>query len=376
MAIETPAEAAPATPEHVTGWRRLPVIHQLRTSVGLQRGMLVAGLVLTVVFVLAAVFAPLLAPYGWAQLRADGELFGAHLSPGGDHLLGTTVAGYDVLSRVIWGARTALYTIIIGVVLSFVVGVILGLVSGYFGGWLDRVLVVVADAIYAFPSLLLAILAAIVISGGQSSMWGGVMATAISITVVFIPQYFRVVRAEVVRVKSEAFVESARVVGSGHVRIMVRHVLRNATRTLPLIITLNACEAVLTLAGLGFLGFGIEPTAAGDWGYDLHKALADVTSGIWWTAIPPGVAIVLTALGVTLVGESLNDLADPRLRTRRRAAVVAGEVGTTTAVPGGVLAAGPEGVAGVDALEGPPPEVVPEAEPHDPQQPTPPEEGR
>jgi len=374
MAIETPAEAAPATPEHVTGWRRLPVIHQLRTSVGLQRGMLVAGLVLTVVFVLAAVFAPLLAPYGWAQLRADGELFGAHLSPGGDHLLGTTVAGYDVLSRVIWGARTALYTIIIGVVLSFVVGVILGLVSGYFGGWLDRVLVVVADAIYAFPSLLLAILAAIVISGGQSSMWGGVMATAISITVVFIPQYFRVVRAEVVRVKSEAFVESARVVGSGHVRIMVRHVLRNATRTLPLIITLNACEAVLTLAGLGFLGFGIEPTAAGDWGYDLHKALADVTSGIWWTAIPPGVAIVLTALGVTLVGESLNDLADPRLRTRRRAAVVAGEVGTTTAVPGGVLAAGPEGVAGVDALEGPPPEAVPE--PHDSQQPTAPEEGR
>jgi len=374
MAIETPAESAPAAPEHVTGWRRLPVVHQLRTSVGLQRAMLVAGLVLTIVFVLTAIFAPLLAPYGWAQLRADGELFGAHLSPGGDHLLGTTVAGYDVLSRVVWGARTALYTIIIGVVLSFVVGVILGLVSGYFGGWLDRVLVVVADAIYAFPSLLLAILAAIVISGGQSSMWGGVMATAISITVVFIPQYFRVVRAEVVRVKSEAFVESARVVGAGHVRIMVRHVLRNATRTLPLIITLNACEAVLTLAGLGFLGFGIEPTAAGDWGYDLHKALADVTSGIWWTAIPPGVAIVLTALGVTLVGESLNDLADPRLRTRRRAAVVAGEVGTTTAVPGGVLAAGPEGVAGVDALEGPPPEAVPE--PHDHQQPTAPEEGR
>jgi peptide/nickel transport system permease protein len=98
---------------------------------------------------------------------------------------------------------------------------------------------------------------------------------------------------------------------------MVRHVLRNSTRTLPVIVTLNASEAILTLAGLGFLGFGIEPTAAAEWGYDLNKALADVTSGIWWTSIPPGTAIVLAVLGITLVGESLNDLADPRLRRRR-----------------------------------------------------------
>ena len=128
---------------------------------------------------------------------------------------------------------------------------LLGLVSGYFGGWLDRVLVVICDAIYAFPSLLLAIVMAIVISGGQSSLWGGILAAAISITVVFVPQYFRVVRAETVRIKSEAFVESAKVIGAGHWRIMTRHVLRNATRTLPLILTLNASEAILTLAGAG-----------------------------------------------------------------------------------------------------------------------------
>ena len=89
---------------------------------------------------------------------------------------------------------------------------------------------------------------------------------------VFIPQYFRVVRAETVRIKAEAFVESAKVIGAGHWRIMIRHVLRNATRTLPLILTLNASEAILTLAGLGFLGFGIEPTAAAEWGYDLKRA--------------------------------------------------------------------------------------------------------
>jgi len=307
------------TPDHGPRWHRLPIVRQVRTSVGLQRVMLVTGLVLTGIFILAAIFAPLIAPYSWAQLRDGSGLFGSQQAPSSAHLLGTTVGGYDVLSRVVWGSRTALLTIVTAVVLSLFLGVFLGLVSGYFGGWLDRVLVVVADAIYAFPSLLLAIVAAIVISHGQSSLWNGILAAAISITVVFVPQYFRVVRSEVVRVKAEAFVESARVIGSSSARIMTRHVLRNSVRTLPLIMTLNCSEAILTLAGLGFLGFGIEPSSAAEWGYDLNKSIADVTSGIWWTSIFPGVAIVLTVLGVTLVGESLNDLADPRLRTRRAA---------------------------------------------------------
>ncbi len=289
---------------------------QLRQSVGLQRGMLVAGLVLTGIFLLTAAFAPVLAPYGYSQLRSGSISFGAQQPPSAEHLLGTTVGGYDVLSRVIWGARTAFLVIVVAVVASILVGVLLGLISGYFGGWLDRIMVMIADAIYAFPSLLLAIVLAIVISGGQSSMWGGIFAAALSITVIFIPQYLRVTRSEVIRIKSEAFVESARVIGAGHVRIMTRHVLRNSTRTLPLILTLNASEAILTLAGLGFLGFGIEPTAAAEWGYDLNKSLSDVTAGIWWTSVFPGLAIVLVVLGLTLVGESLNDLADPRLRKR------------------------------------------------------------
>jgi peptide/nickel transport system permease protein len=302
------------------GWRRLPVIRQVQQSVGLQRGMLVAGLVLSAIFLLTAIFAPLLAPYEYNQLRDATGPFGAQEAPSSEHWLGTTVGGYDVLSRVIWGSRTALYVIVVAIVLSIFLGVLLGLVSGYFGGWLDRILIVVCDAIYAFPTLLLAIVVAIAINGGQSSMWGGILAAAIAITVVYIPQYFRVVRAETVRIKGEAFVESAKVIGAGHWRIMSRHVLRNATRTLPLILTLNASEAILTLAGLGFLGFGIEPSSAAEWGYDLNRALSDVSSGIWWTSVFPGLAIVLVVLGLTLVGESLNDLADPRLRTRRRAA--------------------------------------------------------
>jgi peptide/nickel transport system permease protein len=183
---------------------------------------------------------------------------------------------------------------------------------------------VIADAIYAFPPLLVAIVMAIAISGGRSNLWGGILAAAFSITVVFIPQYLRVIRAETIRLKAEPFVESAKVVGASNIRIMSRHIFKNATRTLPLIFTLNASEAILTLAGLGFLGFGIEPTSAAEWGFDLNKALADTTSGIWWTGVFPGLAIVLTVLGLTLVGESINDLNDPRLRGRKAASAVKG----------------------------------------------------
>lgn len=301
-------------------FRRLPVVSHFNKSVGLQRGMLVVGLILTAVFLLTAIFAPLLAPYGYSQLSdADGG-FPAQEAPGGKHPWGTTVGGYDVLSRVIWGAQTAAFVVIVAVTMSIVVGVALGLLSGYIGGWLDRILVVLADAVYAFPSLLVAIVMAIVISGGQSSLVGGIFAAGIAITLVFIPQYFRVIRSETIRLKAEPFVESAKVVGASNVRIVTRHIYKNATRTLPLIFTLNASEAILTLAGLGFLGFGIEPSSAAEWGFDLNKALADTTSGIWWTGVYPGIAIVLTVLGLTLVGESINDLNDPRLRGRKKAA--------------------------------------------------------
>lgn len=311
------------------GWHNLPIVKQLRQSVGLQRGMLVTGLVLVVLFAVVALFAPLIAPYSYSALSGPDGDFGSLTAPSAAHPFGTTIAGYDVMSRVVWGARTAFLVILIAVVSSIFVGTMLGLVSGYLGGVLDRVLVMIADAIYAFPSLLLAIVLSIVISGGQSSLWGGIWAASLSITVVFIPQYFRVVRSEVVRVKAEAFVESARVIGSSRARVMFRHVLRNSTRSLPLVFTLNASEAILTLAGLGFLGFGIEPNSAAEWGYDLNKAIADVTNGVWWTSLWPGLAIVLVVMGLTLTGESLNDLADPRLRSRRKAKAGSGVVANT-----------------------------------------------
>lgn len=337
-----------ATVHRERGWHSWPLIKELRQSIGLQRGMLIAGLVLVAAFCLVALFAPILAPYSYNTLSGPDGDFGSLQPPSAEHLFGTTIAGYDVLSRVIWGARTAFLVIAIAVISSIFAGTFLGLLSGYVGGWLDRIFVMLADAIYAFPSLLLAIVMSIVISGGQSSLWGGIWAASLSITVVFIPQYFRVVRSEVIRVKSEAFVESARVIGASHTRIMFRHIMRNSTRSLPLVFTLNASEAILTLAGLGFLGFGIEPNSAAEWGYDLNKAIADVTNGVWWTSLWPGLAIVLVVMGLTLTGESLNDLADPRLRSRRRA-----KVGTGTVSDNAIGATG--AAAGVGAETATPP---------------------
>ena len=318
----------------VPWYGKLPVVRDLTIAVGWQKAMLVTGLVITGVFLLVAVFAPLIAPYGYSQIKdADGVSFPTQAAPSSKHIWGTTVGGFDVFSRTVWGARTAVIAIIVAVLLSIFAGVLLGLISGYFGGWVDRVLVVIADAIYSFPSLLLAILMAIMISGGQSGLWSGILASGISITVVYIPQYFRTIRAEVVRIKGSAYVESAKVVGASTWRIMTKHLLKNSTRTLPVILTLNSSEAILTLAGLGFLGFGIEPTSAAEWGYDLNRSVADVTAGIWWTAVFPGIAIVLIVLGITLVGESLNDLADPRLRARKSAGEVIGSIEDTSVDP-------------------------------------------
>ena len=139
----------------------------LRSSHGLQRFMLVLGFILVTVFVIVAIFAPWIAPYGFNDDRANGVVFGTQQAPSAAHWMGTTVGGTDVLSRVIYGTRTAVEVILLAVILSGLIGVPLGLLSGYLGGWLDRVLVLIMDALYAFPSLLLAIVVSIVLSGGN-----------------------------------------------------------------------------------------------------------------------------------------------------------------------------------------------------------------
>jgi peptide/nickel transport system permease protein len=295
----------------------------MRATSGFQRGMLVFGALIVLFFVIVAVFARWLAPYGFDQAGEGGTTFPTQAPPSAAHPFGTTVGGYDVLSRVIWGTQTALEVIILAVALSIVVGVPLGLLSGYFGGWLDRVLVLVSDSLFAFPSLLLAIVLIVSISGGSSGKWSAIFATAVSITVIYIPQYFRVVRNATVAVREEPYVEAARAIGAKPPAVITRYIFNNVVQTVPVIATLNAGDAILTLAGLGFLGLGIEPTAAAEWGHDLNTAVQnDVSNGIWWTGVYPGIAIALLVVGVTLVGESLNDVLNPLLRTHKISNVV------------------------------------------------------
>jgi peptide/nickel transport system permease protein len=212
---------------------------------------------------------------------------------------------------------------VLAVALSIVVGVPFGLISGYFGGKLDRVLVLIADALFAFPPLLLAIVISVSIAGGGSGKWSSIIATAIAITVVYVPQYFRVVRNATIAAREEPYVEAARAIGARPTAIITRYIFSNVVQTVPVIATLNAGDAILTLAGLGFLGVGIEPTAAAEWGHDLSTAVQnDVANGIWWSGVFPGLAIVVLVLGVTLVGESLNDVLNPVLRTFKLSRVV------------------------------------------------------
>jgi peptide/nickel transport system permease protein len=289
------------------------------TTSGTARWLLLTGLVITVFFVVLAVFAPWIAPTDFAQSKVDGEKLPKLQAPSGEHWFGTNDQFYDVLSRTIWGARTALTVVVLSVLLSVVVGVLLGLVSGYVGGWTDRLLVFATDAIYTIPTLLLAIVFSFLLS---DRLGGGVLAAALSLTVIYVPQYFRVVRNTTVSAREATYVEAARAMGAPNRTIMGRYLFGNVIGSVPVIGTLNAADALGTLAALGFLGFGIQPGEAAEWGYDIDRALDDAAAGIWWTTVFPGGAIVLLIVGLTLIGEGLNETVNPVLRRRRLRDVV------------------------------------------------------
>jgi peptide/nickel transport system permease protein len=229
--------------------------------------------------------------------------------------MGTTVQSSDVMARVIWGAQTELKVVVIALAMALTIGVPLGLISGYFGGILDRALVLVMDALFAFPYLLIAIVIAFLLS--TSSIGGGILTAAIAITVAYVPLYFRVVRNHVVSLREEAYVDAARALGARPRTVIRKYVFFNVVQNVPPIATLNAADAILLLASLGFLGYGIQPSQGAEWGYDISRAVSDAASGVWWTGLFPGIAIVLLVTGLTLVGEGLNETYNPVLRRRR-----------------------------------------------------------
>jgi peptide/nickel transport system permease protein len=309
------------------------------------RVLVVIGALITLFFGVLALFADQIAPYGQDQYRTEvgvseaGEPVFESLpkreGPTADHPFGTTVARLDVLSRVIHGARLAFGVVILSTVLSMVVGVPLGLISGYLGGRFDRGLVLLLDAVYAFPALLLSIIVAFIL---KDKLDPGLPSAAVAVGVVYVPQYYRVIRNHTLSVKQEPFVEAARSLGAKPRTVIGRYVFFNVVQSVPVIFTLNAADAVLTLAGLGFLGYGVEYPKA-EWGLDVSRGVSDAVSNYWWTALFPGLAIMLLVTGLTLLGEGLNDIVNPLLRSRG----LTGRVGRRSGE------AAPEPVAGAAA---------------------------
>ena len=265
----------------------------------LRRRGAMLGLVIVLIFIVLAVFAPLLAPYdpvatSWSAVRT---------APSADYWFGTDEIGRDVLSRVIWGARASLLAGLVSVCISMSLGVPIGLLAAYVGGWTDGLISRFTDSMLAVPFLILAIALAAFLG---PSLTNAMIAIGVSATPIFI----RLTRAQVLAVKVEDFVEAARAVGNPHWRIALRHILPNVLPPLIVQATLAIAAAIIAEASLSFLGLGQQPPAP-SWGSMLNTAKNYVDNSPWM-AIWPGLSIFLLVLSFNLFGDGLRDALDPK----------------------------------------------------------------
>jgi peptide/nickel transport system permease protein len=269
----------------------------------LSKRLMLIGIAITAVFILAAIAAPFLQSAGILQNPIESLANQPHQPPSSAHWFGTSRQGYDVFSRTIFGAQAALQVVVLGTLISLVIGVALGMVSGYLGGNVDRLFLFLMDTIYTLPSFLLSVTLAFVVGRG-------IFNAAIALSIAYVPQYYRVVRNHTVSIKTELFVEAARSMGASTWRVLTKYLFFNVIQSVPVMFTLNAVDAVLILGGLGFLGLGL-PEQTPEWGLDLRQALDALPTGIWWTGLFPGLALTLLVVGLSLIGEGLNDLIRP-----------------------------------------------------------------
>jgi peptide/nickel transport system permease protein len=252
-----------------------------------------AGAVFVLLVLLAALFAPEVAPY---SPTANFPVING--GPSSAHWLGTDDVGRDLLSRLIYGARISLEAAAIVAVLALLISVPIGLIAGYFSGRTDNLLMRVIDAMFAFPPLILAITVAALLGRSLHN-------ESIAIAITFIPGLTRVVRGQVLSVREETYIEASRSVGAGPLRMIGRHVLPNVASPMIIQSAIILGYALLAEAGLSFLGLGVQPPNA-SWGVMLQEAYQFVLSDPWATIIP-GLAIALTVLSLNLVGDGLRD---------------------------------------------------------------------
>jgi ABC-type dipeptide/oligopeptide/nickel transport system permease subunit len=262
------------------------------------------SLFIWIALILVAIFAPYLAPHD--PIEAD---FAAVRSgPTALHILGTDNLGRDVLSRIIFGARITLIVSITSVLLGDLVGFMWGVASGYFGGRFDMVSQRLVDILMSFPALILALLLLAVIGAGLTTV-------IIAIAVTRIPVSTRITRSVVLSVKETAYVESARMIGAGHGRIMLLHIAPQCLAAILVVATLHLGGAIFAESALSFLGMGIPPPAP-SWGNMLGGVLAAAFRPPWWLVLFPGVAITIAVMAANLLGDALRDFLDPKLKKR------------------------------------------------------------
>ena len=281
----------------------LPRVNELRRFVRvlLSRGVVLFGVIAIVIFLLAAIFAPIISPYDPYDQILDDVL----QQPNNQHILGTDSLGRDTLSRIIFGTRITFFVGVGTVIIAASLGTVIGLIAGYFGGWVFAVIMRCTDGIMAIPPLMLALVVATLLGTGVR----GVM---IAVSFALLPGYIRLICGQVLSVRENEYVMAAHSVGVGKIGIMFRHILPNCLSPLIVQMTMMMGLAILTEASLSFLGLGIKPPSAA-WGsmvYDGYKYL--VMRPV--LSIAPGLAIMLVVFAFNMLGDGLRDALDPRLR--------------------------------------------------------------
>jgi len=271
-------------------------------SRGLAGWAILIGAAIVAVMAVMTVVAPWISPYNPIAINV-----GPILSPpSAEFPLGTNHLGQDMLSRVYSGGAIMFQVAVLSVIVCLVVGVPIGLFASYLGGYTDKVASLVMDSIYAFPGLVLAIAIAAMLGPGVVNM-------ALSIAVVYVPSYFRIIRSQVLTIKELPYVEAASMMGAKSRTTLFRYILPNVIPSIVAVATINFADAVLTSAGLTFVGLGL-PVSTPDWGWDLTYGRRLLPSGAWWVIAFPGLMVVLLALGFTMMGEGLSELFNPRLQ--------------------------------------------------------------
>ncbi len=260
----------------------------------------VIGLAITVTLILVAIFAPLLAPHD-PVVQDLSQRFVRPGTPG--NWLGTDEFGRDILSRLLYGSRITLYIVLLVILTAPVVGLMIGTVAGYFGGWIDTILMRITDIFLAFPKLILALALVAVLGPGMEN-------AVLAIALTSWPPYARVARAETLTVRNSDYIAAVKLQGAGAIRVIWGHVMPMCLPSVIIRVTLDMAGVILTAAGLGFLGLGVQPPLP-EWGLMISSGRKFLFEQ-WWVATMPGLAIFIVSLGFNLLGDGLRDVLDPR----------------------------------------------------------------